>query len=179
MLDLLTMLGNILTIVISVGSLAYWLGRKFARIDERFKLIDERFKMVDERFSRIDERFKLIDERIDSIIRATTSQMEFFTEFLGFRKVIEERDVTFIVSQLHRISSVHLANPLTKEEAKRLDELLDKKELTLEEADELREIARRLVREHGHEDETVWKLLIYASIMRGIAMRKLGEKAEK
>ena len=60
-------LASILTTLISVGSLAYWLGRKFGEIDERFKLIDERFRLIDERFRQIDEGFKSIDERFKQI----------------------------------------------------------------------------------------------------------------
>jgi len=189
---LLTMLGNLITILISIASLAYWLGKKFTQIDERFRAIDERFKIIDERFKAIDERFKAVDERfntferaingrfdamerrISSIMEATRNQLEFFTEFLGFRKVIEQRDVTFVKGELYRLSSTH--NPLTKEESIRLKELLDKEKLSLQEADELREIARKLVREYGDKIGETWKLLIYASIMRGIALSELEEE---
>jgi len=61
-------------------------------------------------------------------------------------------------------------NPLTKEEAQRMKELIEKEKLTLQEADELREIARKLVDEYGHKISETWKLLMYASIMRGIAL---------
>jgi len=58
---------TVLTVVTSIGTLAYWLGRKFTEIDSRFKLIDERFKTIDERFRSIDERFKQIDKRFEQI----------------------------------------------------------------------------------------------------------------
>ena len=61
------LIGVILTIITSTVSLAYWLGRKFAQMDERFKYIDERFEQIDERFKRIDERFDQIDERFKRI----------------------------------------------------------------------------------------------------------------
>lgn len=151
-------LSNLAAILASVASLAYWLGRKFAKIEERFRQMDERYKGM--------------DEKISEIARATASQLEFFTEFPGFRGVIGSSDVAFVKGELRRLAP--RANPLT-EEARRLRELLDKDELTLEEADELREIARKLVRERGHESEAVWKLLMYASVMRGIALRRMME----
>ena len=79
--------------------------------------------------------------------------------------------------ELYRLSA--MLNPLTKEEAIRLKELLDKEKLTLEEADNLREIARKLVREYGDRVGEAWKLLIYASIMRGIALSELEERKER
>lgn len=69
-----------------------------------------------------------------------------------------------------------MPNPVTDRNRKRLLELLDKERLSLEEADELREIAWRFVEEYGGERREPWKLLIYASIMRGIALRRLGEE---
>ena len=85
---------------------------------------------------------------------------------MGFRGVLEAKDVEFVKgARLARL------NPLTEEELRRIRELVEKEELTLEEADELRELARKFVDEHG-DVPGAWKLLIYASIMRGIALRK-------
>jgi len=177
----LTMLGSLLTLLISIVSLAYWLGKKFAQMDERFRAIDERFKAVDERFDTfgkgVNERFDVVERKIGNITEATRNQLEFFTEFLGFRKVIEQRDVTFVKGELYRLSSIH--NPLTKEESSRLKELLDKEKLSLQEADELREIARKLVKEYGDKIGETWKLLMYASVMRGIALSELEEQKQQ
>ena len=217
-------LGSLLTILASLASLAYWLGRKFAQIDARFKAIDERFKAVEgsvnalrrefdeklgslerrydeklglleERFNeklssleksfdeklsslerRFDEKLSSVERKVGSVAEAARNQLEFFTEFLGYRRVISWRDVTFVKGELYRLSAA--PNPLTKEEAARLKELLDKEKLTLEEADELREIARKLVREYGDRVGEAWKLLIYASIMRGLALSELEEPEE-
>ncbi len=64
---LLSLIGSIISIVISISSLAYWLGRKFAEIDLRFKQIDDGFRQVDERFKQIDERFRQIDKKFEQI----------------------------------------------------------------------------------------------------------------
>ncbi|RLF23863.1 MAG: hypothetical protein DRN15_04645 [Thermoprotei archaeon] len=66
-LILLSVLGPIITIIASVSSLAYWLGKKFAHIDEGFKQVDERFKEMDRRFEQIDRRFEQIDRRFEQI----------------------------------------------------------------------------------------------------------------
>lgn len=137
------------TVVISVASLAYWLGKKFAQIDTKFRAMEA---------------------KMDSVARATRDQFEFFAEFLGYRGVLDSKDVSFVKGELARLAR---ANPLTEAELRRIRELVEKEELTLEEADELRELARRFVEEHG-DRPGAWKLLIYASIMRGIALRKLG-----
>ncbi|MGB9729696.1 MAG: hypothetical protein ACP5IZ_08955 [Thermoprotei archaeon] len=273
------MLGLAATMVMSIASLAYWLGRRFTQIDAQFANINERFKQIDERFTQIDERFKHIDERftqidaqfaninerfkqiderfkrveemidykirqveghlkemgeninarighiedrlreievnvnarinqvegrlkemdedinarinqvegrlnvvvkgINSVVESTRNQMEFFAEFLGFRKVLDARDVTFVKNELIRLSVTPLMNPLTREEFQRMKELIEKEKLSLQEADELREIARKLVREYGGTVPEVWKLLIYASIMRGIALSELEEEKKE
>jgi len=63
------------------------------------------------------------------------------------------------------LGKLYKLNPLTEEGLRRIRELVEKEELNLEEADELRELARKLVKEHGNVPGA-WKLLI------GIALRK-------
>ncbi len=41
---IISTLTYIVSLIISISSLAYWLGRKFAEIDHRFIGIDEKFK---------------------------------------------------------------------------------------------------------------------------------------
>jgi hypothetical protein len=199
-------LGSLLTTLASLASLAYWLGRKFAQIDARFKAVEgsvnalrrefdekisslerryyEKLGLLEERFNEklssleksFDEKLSSVERKVGSVAEAARNQLEFFTEFLGYRRVISWRDVTFVKGELYGLSAA--PNPLTKEEAARLKELLDKEKLTLEEADELREIARKLVREYGDRVGEAWKLLIYASIMRGLALSELEEPEE-
>jgi len=183
---LLTAIGTIGAVAASTASLAYWLGRKFAEIEKKFEYVDKKFEEIDKRFERIDKRFEEMDKklgeviksilelegRFDELAQATRDQFEFFAEFLGFRGVLEARDVDFVKGELARLARL---NPLTEEELRRIRELVEKEELTLEEADELRELARKFVKEHG-DRPGAWKLLIYASIMRGIALRKRGQR---
>jgi len=184
----------------SILSLAYWFRRKFAQIEERFKQIEERFKMIDERFKQIDRRFDqidsrfkqaddkfekvdsrferleaslkaYIDEKFDSLKRSVKSVNEFIVDFLSYEGVLKRE-----------ISRVLSANPitdaLTEEERKRLKELLEKDELTLEEADELYAIADKLVEKYGHKYTEVWKLLWYSRFWIGYNLRKQKEKEE-
>jgi DNA repair exonuclease SbcCD ATPase subunit len=164
--------------------------KRFAQIDNRFEQVDKRFVQIDERFKyvegvmedinargrRMEERLNVIVRSINDIIESTKNQLEFFAEFLGFRKILDVRDVMFVKNELVRLSAMSLVNPLTKEEAQRLKELINKEKLSLQEADELRNIARKLVSEYGGKIPEVWKLLIYASIMRGIALSELEEE---
>jgi len=139
--------------------------KKFEKIDKRFKRIDKRFEEVDKKLEEVIKRVVELKGRFDELAQATRDQFEFFRG-LGFRGVLEARDVEFVKgARLARL------NPLTEEELRRIRELVEKEELTLEEADELRELARKFVDEHG-DKPGAWKLLIYASIMRGIALRK-------
>ncbi len=86
---------TVLTVVTSIGTLAYWLGRKFTEIDSRFKLIDERFKTIDERFRSIDERFKQINKRFEEIDRRFERIEERFREidrrFDEFKKYVDTK----------------------------------------------------------------------------------------
>jgi len=60
----MAVLGLAVTIVVQIASLAYWLGKKFATIEERFREIDKRFGEVDRRFGGIDEKFKEIEQKV-------------------------------------------------------------------------------------------------------------------
>jgi len=174
---------------------------RFKEIDERFKQIDERFKEIDKRFEEIDERFDelrgyvdkrfnelkgyvdgrfnelkgYIDSRVNRLSEAFNDYQEFFVEYLSAEGLLKPERATMVKNEARRIMRLATStNPLTKEEWKRLGELLDKDDLTLEEALELRELARKVVKEYGEYPEA-WKLHIYASIMVGRALRKMSE----
>lgn len=68
-----------------------------------------------------------------------------------------------------------LTIPLIKREWMRIKELLGKDELDLEEALELKELARKVIEEHGDKYEA-WKLHIYADIAVGRAAKKQGPR---
>jgi len=187
-LSLLAAIGGVGGLVAIVSTI-YWLGRKFGEIDERFKLIYERFKMIDERFRLIDEKFKLIYERfnelesrilgrIERLASAFTYYHEFFLEVLSREGVIRSDIAEVLAREARRVMKLALLNPLTKEEWEKIKEYLDKSErgeLTLEEADEFLELARKVVKEYGEYAEA-WKLHMYATIVRALLIKKLAEK---
>jgi predicted transcriptional regulator len=198
LIDVLSLLAAIggLGGLVAIVSAIYWLGRKFGEIEERFKLIDERFKMIDERFRVIDERFKFIDERfkqvdkrfdelegrilgrIERLASAFTYYHEFFLEVLSREGVIRSDIAEVLAREARRVIKLALLNPLTKEEWEKIKEYLDKSErgeLTLEEADEFLELARKVVKEYGEYAEA-WKLHMYATIVRALLIKKLAEK---
>lgn len=205
-LNLLSAVGGLGGLATVIG-IAYWLGKKFSEIDYRFRLIDERFKVIDARFEQIDRRFdelrgyvdkrfgefkEYVDSkfsefdvkwssRLERLATAFTNYQEFFIEFLTTESVIEERYRGVLLKELRGVMRLAVANPLSKEEWARLKELFEKSErneLTLEEADEFLELARKAALEHG-ENPKMWKLHIYATITRALLYKKYYEKKEE
>jgi hypothetical protein len=218
----ISLITTVASVVASISSLAYWLGKKFASIDAKFKLVDERFRSIDERFKLVDERFRSIDERfgelreyvdlrfkelkdyidkrfdeldkglreyvdkrvferIERLATAFTNYQEFFVEFLTSEGIVKPIHKEFLVKEARRTMKLAIVNPLSKEEWERLKEYLDKSEkdeLTLEEADDFLELARKVVKEYGDRPEA-WKLHIYATITRALIVKKHYEKEKK
>lgn len=81
-------------------------------------------------------------------------------------------------SEASRMMRLATVNPLTKEEWQKIKYYLEKDELTLEEALEFRELARKVTDEYGHLPEA-WKLHALASIRVGQALRRKKEEDEK
>ena len=198
---LISLIGLTVSIIGILGGGLFWLGGEFREIRMRFKEIDERFRQIDERFKEIDRRFdelkSYVDERfnelkgyvddrfnelkgyidfkVNRLSEAFNDYQEFFVEYLSAEGLLKPEKATMVKNEARRIMKLATStNPLTKEEWKRLGELLDKDDLTLEEALELRELARKVVKEYGEYPEA-WKLHIYASIMVGRALRKMSE----
>jgi len=114
---------TIAAIAASTATPGYWLGRRFARMETRVDLIAKSLKEITE---------------------AVRNQIEFFAEFLGFKKVLEARYVSFVKSELLRLSAKPLTNPLTEEEAWRPRELIEEKLRELEAREVLEEVLREL-----------------------------------
>jgi len=152
-----------LTIIGMLGVALYWLGGKFKEIEKRFEQIDERFRQVD-------EKIEGVKRYVDRVLAGFASYQEFFVEFLTAEGVVKRDRADLLKGELRRVLALAKANPLTEEEWKRLAELIEKDELTYEEAIWLREIARRLIKEYGTPE--TWKLHIYASIWVALARKK-------
>jgi len=163
-----------LTIIGMLGVALYWLGGKFKEIEKRFEQIDERFNRVDERFRQVDEKIERtrveLKGYVDRVLAGFASYQEFFVEFLTAEGVVKRDRADLLKGELGRVLALAKANPLAEEEWRRLAELIEKEELTYEEALWLREIARRLIKEYGTPE--TWKLHIYASMWVALARKK-------
>ena len=179
-------IGLSLTIIGMLGGGLFWLGGEFREIRMRFKEIDERFRQIDGRFNelkgyvegRFNELKGYIDSRVNRLSEAFSSYQEFFIELLMTEGIIKPERAVIAKNEARRIMRLATStNPLTKEEWKRLGELLDKdpNDLTYEEALELRELARKVIREYMDYAEA-WKLLMYASMMVGLTKKKREEQ---
>ncbi|MHB9301886.1 hypothetical protein [Thermofilum pendens] len=163
--------------------------RRFAEVNRRFEEIDRRFEEVNRRFegierglaglgerlgrleAEVDRRFGELDGRVGRLAEAFTSYQEFLLEFLVAEGVLKPEKADLARREASRITSVAGLNPLTREEWEKVKKYLEKDELTLEEAEEFRELARRVVREYGQYPEA-WKLHIYATIKLAEAWKK-------
>jgi hypothetical protein len=173
-LSLLAAVGGVGGFATIIG-VAYWLGRKFAEVENRFEDIDKKFKLIDKRFDELEER---LSRRIERLADAFTFYQEFFVEYLASEGVIKGGARELLAREARRVVRLALANPLSREEWEKLKEYLDKSErdeLTLEEADEFLELARKVVKEYGEYPEA-WKLHIYATITRALTAKKYAEK---
>ena len=75
------------------------------------------------------------------------------------------------LANTRRITST-ATNPFTEAERRRLLELVDKDDLTLEEAEELHNLARKFYREYIEKTPDAWKVLYYAAAKHGEVLRK-------
>jgi DNA repair exonuclease SbcCD ATPase subunit len=182
LVDIVTILSILIPVITSIATLAYWLGRKFALIEERFERIDERFEKIEERFEKIEERFGKIDERFEKINERFKEMDERFERveerieklergFSSFRDVFIQYNETLlslleargVLSKGEVLALKGILSPLrphptskyyTEEVARRLDELLakDPEELTLSDIRELERIGD-LIWLEGYESD--------------------------
>ena len=100
---------------------------------------------------------------------------EVMVEYFRLRGVISPGDADLLRITVRRLASTATTNPLTAEERRRLLELVDKDDLTIEEAEELYMLARKLYEEYIDKTPDAFKALLYAAAMRGITYRKYGK----
>ena len=188
--------------VAAVVGAAYSLGKKIALLEARLSQVENRVARLEgevaalkselaatkEELGRefrsglasLEERLKgYVGERVGRLARAFAGYQEFMLEYLSLKGLLEEGEVRLAKGEARRLAEL-AANPFTKEEWERLKQLLDKEpeELTLEEAYELRDLARKAIEEYGDRYEA-YALHVYASIAVGLAYRRLSGKREK
>lgn len=199
---------SIATIVASIASLAYWLGRKFAEIDHRFKDIDRRFEEIDKRFSEIDRRFEEVNRRFGEIERRLESlekRVSGIEERIGrlessirqfSETLISALEVKGVFSSTEAMALKNLVKALmpapsskyyTREVYERLKQLLDKdpNEYTMADIYEMEEIAD-LIEKEGQESKRrdlidyAWKLRYFAMVAKVVFVYpKLRKLAEQ
>jgi hypothetical protein len=91
---------------------------------------------------------------------------------------IEDDIERLTTSNTRRIAST-ATNPFTEAERKRLLELVDKDDLTLEEAEELHNLARKFYREYIEKTPDAYKVLYYAAAKHGEVLRKHSKQASQ
>jgi len=84
---------------------------------------------------------------------------------------VEEGIERLATPNTRRIAST-ATNPFTEAERRRLLELVDKDDLTLEEAEELHNLARKFYREYIEKTPDAYKVLLYAAAKHGEVLRK-------
>ena len=156
---ILSTIGTIATVAAIVGTAMYRLGGRLARIEKDIEALRSEVRSG---FSRL--------------TNAITSANEITIEYLGLRGVLNQGDVGFLRTVIKGLASTTTTNPLTEGERKRLLELVDKDDLTIEEAEELYRLARKLYEEYIDKTPDAFKALLYAAAMRGITYRKYGRK---
>ncbi len=112
---------------------------------------------------------------------------ETIVDYLGSRDILDPKDVRFLRAEVRRLTStatlgssmpVFRSMAVTEQETERIRllELVDKDDLTLEEAEELYRLARKFYREYFEKTPDAFKVLLYAAAMRGITYRKYGRQ---
>jgi len=143
--------------------------------------VDTRLGRVEKELSELRARLDGIDSRLRRLGEAFTNYQEFLMRYLVSEGVLRREAAEVITTEARGVMKLATMNPLTKEEWMRIKELLDKSEkedLTIEEAYELLNLARKVVHEYGEYPEA-WKLHMYAAMMVGFAWKKQREKEEK
>jgi hypothetical protein len=151
-MDIATILSTIATVTVAVGTATYWLGSRLARIEKDIEALRSGFN------------------RLANVI---TNTNEITIEYLGLRGILDPNEARFLRTVIKSLAST-ATNPLTPEERKRLLELVDKDDLTIEEAEELYRLARKLYREYIEETPDAAYALLYAVHKRREAYMRHG-----
>jgi polyhydroxyalkanoate synthesis regulator phasin len=145
-----SLLIGVASIIASLVSVAYWLGS---------------------RLTRVEKDIERLGERLDRLTNAIVNVGEAIVDFLRFRGVLKPEEADYLKSDIKRLTSIAI-NPFTEAERRRLLELVDKDDLTLEEAEELHNLARKFYREYIEKTPDAIKVLLYAAAKHGEVLRK-------
>jgi len=110
--------------------------------------------------------FNRLADAIDSVGEA-------IVDYLGVKGILDPNEARFLRAVIKNLATtITTTNPLTETERKRLLELVDKDDLTIEEAEELYRLARKLYREYIDKTPDAFAALLYAAYKRKEAYMK-------
>jgi hypothetical protein len=161
--EIVTSIG-VLASLVAIATGFLWLGRRLGLLEGRLSLVEARLDSLEVRFN--------------IALRIFRSSQEFLVDLLAYEGLMRREAYVLARSEIQRLFTVATVNPLTEEEKRRALELLNKDELTLEEALELYRIADKVVEEYPDRVEA-WKLLWYSRFWIGYNLRKMKEAEEK
>jgi len=172
LVDVFEVLSVTIPVLISIASLAYWLGAKFVSIEEKFSAIDKKFKELREDVADLRDAFAQYNEVLLSVLET--------------KGMLSRSEVLALKGVLSSLKPPPTSKYYTEEVAKRLDELLakDPEGLTLSDLSELERIADRIWREgyesnRGELREYGKKLKLYTTMVKVVfiypKLRKLRE----
>jgi hypothetical protein len=162
-MDIITILSTIATVAVAVGTATYWLGSRLTGVEKDIEALRSEVR-----------------SGFNRLTNAITSTNVITIEYLGLRGILNQGDVSFLRTVIEGLAStITTTNPLTEAERKRLLELVDKDDLTIEEAEELYTLARKLYREYIEETPDAAYALLYATYKRREAyMRHGGQQTQ-
>ena len=123
------------------------------------------------RLGKIEERLGRIEDDLRKLTIVIYNVGIQIIEYLGLRKILTSQDVDYLKATPKGLTT----NPFTEAERKRLTELIDKDDLTPEEADELERLAIKFFDEYISKNPDAWKVLFYAAYKRGETYGKYGK----
>jgi len=176
----LQILATVITVATAVGTLGYWLARKFAEVEKRFIALESR---MENRFTIIENRIESLEKSILALAEATKSAQEFIIDFLAYEGILKRESASFAKAEISRIyaqfRTMKPHSEFTEEDLKEMGRLIEKDELTWEEAQKLKQLVTKAIKEYGHKFPALWKIYWYAELMAALAIKKEVEEKRK
>lgn len=156
-------LATLITLIASVASGAWWLSRKFQRLEQRLERLEIRVGLLE-------HRTRGIQAAIRSLVTAVASGQHIGLEQAVelIRRTLDTPSMGELLSQLSPTG-----NPLTKEDVQRLRAYVERlkrgETLTLQEAQDFYRLADEVTRAYP-EQEGSWLLLVAAGFLLGVLL---------
>lgn len=155
--------GIIVTVLVSAVGLAYWFGRRVERVERRFERVEGGLDMLR---AQLESQLTLIGSLIRILHKRKALDDEEFREiFVAYSKMATARSSPFMEQELRA------ENPLTREEALRLNSYINKARqgdfFTSEEVEDYNALVRKLEQDRPN-DPGVWPLIALGAFLLGL-----------